>query len=68
MAQRVEIRKQKTDTIDSLLIAEIVRYDDFIEAKLPDEAVLSLENLTRFRTYLVDSISDLKRKVIGVVD
>lgn len=68
MAQRVEIRKQKTDTIDSLLIAEIVRYDDFIEAKLPDEAVLSLENLTRFRTYLVDSISDLKRKVICVLD
>jgi transposase len=64
----VEIRKRKTDSIDSLLIADLVRYGDFIEARLPDEAVLSLKNLTRFRTYLVDSISDLKRKVICVLD
>lgn len=64
----VEIRNRKTDTIDSLLIADLIRYGDFIEARLPDEAVLSLKNLTRFRTYLVDSISDLKRKVICVLD
>lgn len=64
----VEIRKRKTDTIDSLLIADLVRYGDFVETRLPDEAVLSLKNLTRFRTYLVDSISDLKRKVICVLD
>jgi len=64
----VEIRKRKTDSIDSLLIADLVRYGDFIEARLPDEAVLSLKNLTRFRTYLVDSIGDLKRKVICVLD
>jgi len=64
----VEIRKRKTDVIDSLLIAELVRYGDFIEARLPQEAILSLRNLTRFRSYLVDSISDLKRKVICVLD
>ena len=64
----VEIRKRKTDVIDSLLIAELVRYGDFIEARLSEEAVLSLKNLTRFRSYLVDSISDLKRKVICVLD
>ncbi|MDR0222985.1 MAG: IS110 family transposase, partial [Oscillospiraceae bacterium] len=54
--------------IDSLLIAELVRYGDFIETRLPDEAVLSLKNLTRFRAYLVGSIGDLKRKVICVLD
>jgi transposase len=64
----VEIRKRKTDVIDSMLIAEFVRYGDFIEARLPEEAVLSLKNLTRFRSYLVDSIGDLKRKVICVLD
>jgi transposase len=64
----VEIRKRKTDSIDSMLIADLVRYGDFIEARLPDEAMLSLKNLTRFRTYLVDSIGDLKRKVICVLD
>jgi transposase len=64
----VEIRKRKTDIIDSMLIAELVRYGDFMEARLPEEAVISLKNLTRFRSYLVDSISDLKRKVICVLD
>jgi transposase len=64
----MEIRNRKTDAIASLLIAELVRYGDFIETRLPDEAVLSLKNLTRFRTYLVDSIGDLKRKVICVLD
>lgn len=64
----IEIRKRKTDTIDSLLIADLVRYGDFVDALMPDEAVLSLKNLTRFRTYLVDSIGDLKRKVICVLD
>jgi len=64
----IEIRRRKTDVIDSLLIAELIRYGDFIEARLPDEATLSLKNLTRFRSYLTDSISDLKRKVICVLD
>jgi transposase len=64
----VEIRRRKTDVIDSQLIAELVRYGDFIETRLPEEAVLSLKHLTRFRSYLVDSIGDLKRKVICVLD
>jgi transposase len=64
----VEIRRRKTDTIDSVLIAELVRYGDFMEARLPDEAVLALKQLTRFRSFLVDSISDLKRKTICVLD
>jgi transposase len=64
----VEIRKRKTDGIDEMLLAEFERYGDFIAARLPEEAVLSLKNLTRFRSYLVDSIGDLKRKVICVLD
>jgi transposase len=64
----VEIRKHKTDKIDSVLIADLIRYGNFIETNLPDESILSLKNLTRFRTYLVDSISDLKRKIICVLD
>ena len=64
----VEIRRRKTDVIDSILIAELVRYGDFIEARLPNEEILSLKNLTRFRSYLADSIGELKRKVICVLD
>lgn len=64
----IEIRKRKTDDIDSLLIAELIRYGDFFETRLSDEAVQSLRTLTRFRSFLVDSIADLKRKVICVLD
>ena len=64
----VEIRKRKTDTIDSVLIADLIRYGDFLETSLSDEDTMSLRNLARFRHYLVSSIGDLKRKTIAVLD
>lgn len=64
----VEIRKRKTDTIDSILIADLIRYGSFVETSLADENVMSLKTLCRFRSYLVDSIADLKRKIICVLD
>ena len=64
----IEIRKRKTDVIDSVLIADLIRYGDFLETSLADENILSLRNLTRFRAYLVNSVSDLKRKAIAVLD
>lgn len=63
-----EIRKRKTDIIDSILIGDLIRYGDFNETSLSDEEMLSLRNLSRFRNYLVSSIGDLKRKVICVLD
>ena len=63
-----EIRKRKTDIIDSVLIADLIRYGDFDETSLSGEEMLSLRNLSRFRSYLVSSIGDLKRKVICVLD
>ncbi len=63
-----EIRKRKNDTIDSVLIADLIRYGQFVETRLADEDLFSLRSLTRFRTYLVESISGLKRKVVCVLD
>lgn len=63
-----EIRKRKNDTIDSVLIADLIRYGQFVQTRLADEDLFSLRTLTRFRTYLVESISDLKRKVVCVLD
>lgn len=64
----IEIRKRKTDIIDSVLIADLIRYGDFAETTLADEDTMTLRNLSRFRNYLVSSISDLKRKVVCVLD
>ena len=66
--QGIEIRKRKTDIIDSLLIADLLRYGDFIETSLSNEDYLSLRNLSRFRSYLISSIGDLKRKTIALLD
>ncbi len=63
-----EIRKRKNDIIDSVLIADLIRYGQFVETRLADEDLFSLRPLTRFRTYLVESISGLKRKVVCVLD
>lgn len=63
-----EIRKRKNDTIDSVLIADLIRYGQFVETRLANEDLFSLRTLTRFRTYLVESISDLKRKVVCILD
>ena len=66
--QGIEIRKRKTDIIDSLLIADLIRYGDFVETSLSNEDYLSLRNLSRFRSYLISSIGDLKRKTIALLD
>lgn len=58
----MEIRKRKTDIIDSVLIADFIRYGNFVETSLADENTMSLRNLSRFRNYLKISINDLKRK------
>ena len=63
-----EIRKRKNDIIDSVLIADLIRYGQFVETRLADEDLFSLRSLTCFRTCLVESISDLKRKVVCVLD
>lgn len=63
-----EIRKRKTDKIDSVLIAELIRYGNFLETAIAQEDIFSLRTLTRFRQYLVESTGDLKRKAICVLD
>lgn len=64
----IEIRKRKTDIIDSVLIADLIRYGDFVETTLSNEDLFSLRNICRMRNYLVQSAGDLKRKVICVLD
>lgn len=63
-----EIRKRKNDIIDSVLIADLIRYSDFVETSLSNEDLFSLRNICRMRNYLVQSTGDLKRKIICVLD
>ena len=40
-------RSRKNDIIDSLLIADLIRYGQFVETRLADEDLFSLRTLTR---------------------
>lgn len=61
-------RKQKNDIIDSTIIADYLRVFGSKESKLPEENLLSLKQLTRFRSNIVDNVSSLKVQVIGLLD
>ena len=63
-----KIRPHKTDKIDSLIIADFIRYGDFSDTELASEEILELRNLSRFRFSLVSQIGDLKRQTICVLD
>ncbi len=63
-----EIRKRKTDIIDSIMIADFIRHGNYETTSLADEKYLNLRNMTRFRHYLIEQTSDLKRKIIANLD
>ena len=62
------IRKTKNDAKDAFIIAELIRFGRYSETTLFDSDLLSLRELTRQRFYLVDCVSDAKRKAISFID
>ncbi len=64
----LNIRKVKNDSKDAILLAELIRFGRYSETTLSDPDLISLRELTRQRFYLVDCISDAKRKIISLVD
>lgn len=62
------IRKTKTDTKDAHLIAQVIRIDSPDETPFIEEDLLRLRNLERLRYSFVDQSSDIKRKVISLLD
>jgi len=62
------LRKQKNDVIDSVIIADYLRVFGTDASNLPDEDILALKQLTRFRSNIVDNVASLKTQVIGILD
>ena len=62
------IRKTKNDAKDAFIIAELMRFGKYSETTLSDSELLSLRELTRQRFYLVDCVSDAKRKAVSFID
>ena len=67
-ARRLEIRRTKTDPIDAFLIAEVIRMGKHTKTQLADDDMMSMRDLCRQRFYIVDMVSDVKKKVICLLD
>jgi transposase len=62
------IRQQKNDRRDSFIIADVIRFGRFCETSVAPTDLFALRELCRHRFYVVDSVSDIKRKVIALLD
>jgi transposase len=62
------IRRTKTDRRDAVVLADLVRIGRARPNYVPDDLILELRDLTRFRWGLVDRLGDAKRRVLAVLD
>ena len=66
--RKMYIRQTKNDSVDSFVIAQILRFGEFSVSHFSDEDTFALRNLSRFRFALVDEASDWKRKLVCILD
>lgn len=66
--RKVGIRKTKSDAKDALVIADLARIGRARPSYVPDDQLLELRELERFRWHLADQLGDAKRHVLGVLD
>lgn len=66
--RKMQIRQTKTDSRDSYIIAQVMRFGQFSASDLAKEPFLELKQLSRYRLFLVDECSDIKRKIISLLD
>lgn len=66
--RKMYIRQTKNDSVDSFVIAQILRFGEFSVSHFSNEDTFALRNLSRFRFALVDEASDWKRKLVAILD
>ena len=66
--RKMYIRQTKTDSKDSFLIAQIMRFGQYSATQLSQENIIALRQLSRYRLALVDICGDCKRRVIALLD
>ena len=62
------IRKTKTDSVDSVIIADVIRFGRYCETSVEPGDLQAMRELCRQRFYIIDMASDLKRKAIALLD
>lgn len=66
--RKMDIRKRKTDRLDSVAIGEFMRFASPAHTQADLPVIIQLRELTRFRFHLVQQMGDCKRKIISILD
>lgn len=62
------VRAAKTDSIDSFLIADLMRFGKFSVTHLAEESMVALRQLTRHRAALIKQRTAVKNQLTGIID
>ena len=62
------IRKAKNDAIDAQIIADVIRFGRYCETSPAPADLQAMRELCRQRFFVIDMASDLKRKIIALLD
>lgn len=66
--RKMRVRKVKNDRIDAEIVAKVLMFGMYQETPVSDSDTLALRQLCRYRLWQVQTCSDLKRKIIALLD
>jgi len=66
--RNTNLRGAKSDNVDAERIAELLRFGDYNRCNVSTSSIADLRELTRLRADIVSNTSDVKRKIISLLD
>ena len=66
--RKMYIRQTKNDSIDSFLIAEVIRFGQFTTTSMADENILSMRQLCRYRDSVISSRTEIKLRISTIME
>ena len=66
--RKMYIRQTKNDSIDSFLIAEVIRFGQFGTTSMADENILAMRQLCRYRNSVISSRTEIKLRIGTIME
>ena len=66
--RKMYIRQTKNDSIDSFLIAEVIRFGQFTTTSMADENILAIRQLCRYRDSVISSRTEIKLRISTIME
>lgn len=66
--RKMYIQQTKNDSIDSFLIAEVIRFGQFGTTSMADENILAMRQLCRYRDSVISSRTEIKLRIGTIME